>query len=95
MIDNINNKRSEIRNKVKDKCTYPNMLDRIFSKGSNLKTNNMVGMYVGDNLYAKFDNNTESETMNKNNEQNLNNKNMLNRIMNKKKGLYTGDSLYA
>ena len=40
--------------------------------GVDLKTNNIVGMYVGDNLYAKFDNNTESESMNKNNEQNLN-----------------------
>lgn len=38
----------------KDKCTYPNMLDRIFSSGSNLKTNNMKGMYAGDNLFAKF-----------------------------------------
>ena len=37
-----------------DKCTYPNMLDRIFASGSNLKTNNMNGMYAGDNLYAKF-----------------------------------------
>jgi len=38
----------------KDKCTYPNMLDRIFASGSNLKTNNMNGMYAGDNLFAKF-----------------------------------------
>jgi len=40
--------------KHKDKCTYPNMLDRIFAQGSNLKKSNSNGLYAGDNLFAKF-----------------------------------------
>ena len=63
----------------KDKCTYPNMLDRVFAQGSNLKTNNMVGMYAGDNLYAKFNNNDKKSCQ----------------TNNKQKGLYVGDNVFA
>ncbi len=57
IIDNNGNEIIIDKNKngqYKDKCTYPNMLDRIFASGSNLKNNNMNGMYAGDNLFAKF-----------------------------------------
>ena len=30
------------------------MIDRIFSESSNLKTNNMTGMYAGDSLFSTF-----------------------------------------
>ena len=55
------------------------MIDRIFTQGSNLKTNNMVGMYVGDNLYAKFNSNDKNSCQ----------------TNNKQKGLYVGDDLYG
>ncbi len=49
-----NNNGNNNNNNNNDKCTYPNMLDRIFASSSNLKTNNMNGLYAGDNLFAKF-----------------------------------------
>ena len=54
IINNNGQKIKKNKKNIKDKCTYPNMLDRIFASGSNLKTNNMKGMYAGDNLYARF-----------------------------------------
>ena len=50
---NPNNNNSSNR-KNGDRCSYPNMLDRIFAQGSNLKNSNMKGLYAGDNLFARF-----------------------------------------